>query len=221
MKALTPLREKVLKQQTQKVSSMASVPRTRGPVACHGPDDSWSQELVNQWVPPGGHFHKVFFKGRRRIKWLFGNFSRSFVTYELHGSAVACLRTAWESHTACNGLPCDVPGVILGNVALVEVPDHGAPGSAAQAKTNRSRGAASSKVELGPQTSVPTGRGRGKGCNTSRGRGRGRPASEDLPADLTMLPPTSLAAAPSVPSRNNSSSSSSSSSSSCSVALTG
>ena len=39
-KALTPFREKVLKQQKQKVSSMASVPRTRGPVAHQGPDDS-------------------------------------------------------------------------------------------------------------------------------------------------------------------------------------
>ena len=72
MKALTPLREKVLKQK-QKVSSLASVPRTRGLVACQSPDDSWSQELVNQWVPPGGHIHKDFFNGRWRIKWLFGN----------------------------------------------------------------------------------------------------------------------------------------------------
>ena len=37
MKALTPLREKALKQQKQKVSSMASVLRTIGPVAKWGP----------------------------------------------------------------------------------------------------------------------------------------------------------------------------------------
>ena len=81
--------------------------------------------------------------------------------------------------------------------------------------------AASAKVEPGPQTSVPAGRGRGKGCKTSRGKGRGRLASEHLPgahaADLTMSPPTSIAAAPLVPSRNNGSSSSSSSSSTSSV----
>ena len=40
MTALTPFREKVVKQQKQKVSSVASVPRTRGLVAYQGPDDS-------------------------------------------------------------------------------------------------------------------------------------------------------------------------------------
>ena len=190
MKALTPLREKVLNQQKQKVSSLASVPRTRGLVACQSPDDSWSQELVNQWVPPGGHIHKDFSNGSWRITWLFGNISRSFATCGVHGSAIACLRNAWESHTACAGLPCDVPGVILGNVAPVAFPDHGAPGPEAQPKANRSRRAASAKDEPGPQTSLPAGRGRGRGGKTSRRKGRGRLASEDLSgaptADLTL-----------------------------------
>ena len=93
MKALTPLREKVLKQQKQKVSSMASVPRTRGPVAYQGPDDSWSQELVNQSVPPGAHIHKDFFNGRWCIKWLFGNVSPKFRNiWSARDTAVACLR---------------------------------------------------------------------------------------------------------------------------------
>ena len=63
-----------------------------------------------------------FFNGRWRIKWLFGNVSRSFATYGVHGSAIACLRIAWESQTVCTGLFCDVPGVTLGNVVFVEVP---------------------------------------------------------------------------------------------------
>ena len=36
----------------------------------------------------------------------------------VHGSAVACLRIVWESHTACTGLLRDVPDVTLGTVAL-------------------------------------------------------------------------------------------------------
>ena len=171
MKSVTPLREKVLKQETQKVSSMASGPRTRG-LAPASPDDSWSQQLVNQWVPLGGHVHKVFCNDRWRIKWLFGNVSRSFATFGVHAFAVACLRIAAESHTACNGLPCDVPWVIHGKVAPVGFPGHGAPGLAAQPKANRGRGAASAKVEPGLQPSMPAGRGRGKGCKTSRGKGR-------------------------------------------------
>ena len=118
-------------------------------------------------MPPGGHIHKEFFNGRWRIRWLFGNVSRSFATCGVHGSAIACLRIPWESHTACSGLPCDVPGVLLGDVAPVGGPDHGAPGTAAQPKANRSRGAASAKVEPGHE---PAGRAAG-------GKRRRRPAS--------------------------------------------
>ena len=65
MKALTPLRDKVLQQQKQEVSSMASVTRTRGLVAHQRPDDSWSQEFVNQWVPPGRHVYSQGFFQRQ------------------------------------------------------------------------------------------------------------------------------------------------------------
>ena len=43
-------------------------------------------------------------------------------------SAIACLRIAWESLAASTGLPCVVPGVAFGNVAVVEFPDHDASG---------------------------------------------------------------------------------------------
>ena len=36
-------------------------------------------------------------------------------------SAIACVKIAWESHAACTGLPCDVPGVILWKCSTLEM----------------------------------------------------------------------------------------------------
>ena len=64
---------------------------------------------------------RIFSSGRWRIKLLFGNVFRSFATYGVHVSAIACLKIAWESLAASIGLPCVVPGVAFGNVAPVGV----------------------------------------------------------------------------------------------------
>ena len=126
---------------------------------------------MNQWVPPDGHIHEDFFNGGWRIKWLFGNVSGSFATCGVHGSAIACLRNAWESHAACTGLPCDVPGVILGDVALVGVPNPGAPAPAAQPKANWSRELPVPKLSLAFRHRCQQGVGEGKGAKHLEAKG--------------------------------------------------
>ena len=164
-------------------------------------------ELVNKWVPPGGHTQKDFSSGRWRIKWLFGNVSRRFATYGVHVSPIACLVIAWESASAWTGLRCDIPGIIFGNVAIVVFPDHGASGLQPRPKQTGAEELSVPKLSLALSHQCPAGRGRGKGCKKSRGKGRKRLVAEELPgapaADLTTSPPASIAIAPSEPSRNN------------------
>ena len=109
--------------------------------------------------------------------------------------------------TDWTGLPCDVPGVIVGNVALVGVLDHGASGLQPRTKQTGAEELSVPKLSLALSHQCPHGVCEAKGANKSRGKGQGRLAAEDLPGapagNLTLSPPASIAAALSVPSRNN------------------
>lgn len=181
LNSLRPLRAKVVQQQQRLNGEMASEERKRGPVGYQGDTSTWTQELVNQWVPPGAHMHRDEFNKRWRIRWMFGSVSRSWASHGYVGSAIMCLRIAWESHTQCTDLMCDVPGIFPIAPGAGASSSGGAPAEAgaepsqlappasvsalagASAGSGRSRPKAAVKAMAAPAEAAAKGRGRGRG----------------------------------------------------------
>jgi len=206
MGALKPLRARVLTRQ-------------KVPTGYAG-ETNWSQALVNTWTPPGSHIFRDEFNARWRIKWMFGNISRSWTAHGYHGSAIACLREAWESHTNFTDLPCEVPGIFDVEQGAKRSQASQEPAAGAVRVEGRGRGRGRSKAKAEAE-GLPGRSGRG------RGRGRGRAAeAEGLPArpakrrgrgmPAVEAPPAAACEADAAASCKSSSSSSCSSSSSSS-----
>eukprot|EP00972_Heterocapsa_arctica_P055762 8225657-Heterocapsa_arctica.AAC.1 len=109
MKTLAPLKEKVHASQKGKDAAMHTAARARGPVRHQL--GHVTQAEANEWVPPGGHMHLDTINARWRIKWEYGQVSRSFGAHGFEESCLLCLRLAWRSHTYFTGLECTVPGI--------------------------------------------------------------------------------------------------------------
>lgn len=187
MSSLKPLRAKVAEQQKELVEGMRSEERQRGPVGYDGCDmEVWTQELVNHWVPPNAHMHRDEFNARWRVRWMFGTVSRSWGTHGYVGSALACLRIAWESHTKYTDLVCDVPGIFPVTVDGVPLAAGAAPPNELQARGNTEPSAfvqagvgqrparrtrqTKAKAKAASEPAAPPqqrGRGRGRGCAQS------------------------------------------------------
>jgi len=186
MTCLKPLQNRVRERQAAEFSARSGQNplRERGPTAYSDASEEWSQDLVNSWVPPSSHMFRDPYNARWRVRWAFGNVSRSWAAHGYRGAALLCLQEAWTSHTANTGFPCPIPGIIEGQPA---------PSSANQS-SEQGKGAR---------------KGRGR---AGRGRGRGS-AGRASEAGQAQPPAQGPASASSARLRSRSSSSSSSSSS--------
>jgi hypothetical protein len=172
-RALAPHRRRASEREKTKEDALKSDGRDRGPV--RGEGGSWTQVQAQEWCPPSGHIFLDMFNKRWRIRWSFGQLSRSFARWGFEDACLLCLQAAWESHEHYTGHACTVPHIFLpGAKPVAPEPPEGGAIAVAAAEPAAGRGGRGRGARGGRE-------GRGGRARGGRGKGRGRDGGGEAP----------------------------------------